>query len=309
MILKQRDSRDKDIEELQRLLTLSLSAKQRCFVERELKHVRSGEHGEQNSAYYIDFRHTTTKNTVVIHDLRIQHRGAVAQIDHLLIDRLLNIYVLESKNYYYGIKITDNGEFMIWTGKTFQGIESPIEQNKRHIELLKKAIEDRSLAPKRLGVPLSPSFKSYVLVSPTARIDRPAAARFNTDMVIKADTLMDAIDREVDQMTPLDMVSVAKLVSRETLEEFGQKIVRLHRPGQIDYAAKFGINKGSLSETTSQAKPVPLATMATVEPKSYEKSCEECGKPVDSKVVCFCRINKKKFNGRILCRECQKERH
>jgi hypothetical protein len=46
---------------------------------------------------------------VVIHDLRIEHRGRVAQIDHLLINRVLDIFVLESKNYYYGVKISEEG--------------------------------------------------------------------------------------------------------------------------------------------------------------------------------------------------------
>ena len=298
--------------ELQRILNLSLNAKQRFLIERELKFLRSGEQGEQNSAYYIDFRHKKTKNTVVIHDLRIQHLGAVAQIDHILINRILDIYVLESKNYYYGIKITDNGEFMVWTGKAFQGIESPIEQNKRHIELLQKTIEDLFLAPKRLGISLSPTFKNFVLVSPTARIDRPAAARFNTEAVIKADALMDAIDREVDRRSQFEMVNVVKLVSRETMEEFGQKIVQLHRPGQIDYATKFSISIEALTpaaESKTQVKPIPPATITKAEPRAYEKSCEECGEPVDNKVVYFCRINKKKFNNKILCRECQKGHH
>jgi hypothetical protein len=45
----------------------------------------------------------------VIHDHRIEHRGRVAQIDHLLINRFLDIFVLESKNYDYGVKISEEG--------------------------------------------------------------------------------------------------------------------------------------------------------------------------------------------------------
>lgn len=305
MILKQKDSLDKDIQELEYLLTLPLNAQQRFFIERELKYVRSGERGEQNSAYYIDYWHKNSRNTVVIHDVRIQHLGAVAQIDHLLINRFLDIYVLESKNYYYGIKITENGEFMISTGKGFQGVQSPIEQNKRHIELLQKSIEDRSLAPKRLGISIKPSFKSYVLVSPSAQIDRPSSKRFNTDAVIKADALMAALDKEVDEAKYLDMVNIVKIVSRETIEELGQKIVRLHRPCKIDYAAKFGIGKDVLlpkSRTSQIPPPIPAKDKVT----SPIKTCEECGKAVDNKVVYYCGINKQRFGCKILCRDCQK---
>lgn len=122
MILKARDGRDEDIQELNRLLTLDLSGKQRFLVERELKCLKSGNSGENSSAYYLDFGFKNSKNWVVIHDLRIEHRALVAQIDHLLINRFLEVYVLESKNYFYGIKITDDGEFLAYNGKNYQGI-------------------------------------------------------------------------------------------------------------------------------------------------------------------------------------------
>jgi hypothetical protein len=162
MILKHKDSSAEDIKELNRLLTLNLSAKQRSLVELELKANMSGNSGEGSSAYYIDFEYKDSKNWVVIHDIRIEHSNRVAQIDHLLINRFLEIYVLESKNYFYGIKVTENGEFLRYTGKAFQGIESPIEQNKRHVDLLQKTIDDRNLAPKRLGIPIPLTFKSLV---------------------------------------------------------------------------------------------------------------------------------------------------
>lgn len=94
MLLKQKDSRDTDINELNRLLGLNLTAKQRFFVERELKCLQSGERNEQNSAYYLDFRFKNSQNWALLHDLRIEHRGRVAQIDHLLINRFLDIYSL-----------------------------------------------------------------------------------------------------------------------------------------------------------------------------------------------------------------------
>jgi len=112
MILKNKDSCAKNIQELNRLLTLNLSAKQRSLIELELKSTMSGNSGEESSAYYINFRYKDSKNWAVIHDLRLEHRGLVAQIDHLLINCFLDLYVLESKNYFHGIKITEYGEFL-----------------------------------------------------------------------------------------------------------------------------------------------------------------------------------------------------
>lgn len=302
MILKHRDSCTNDIKELNRLLTLNLTGKQRFLVERELKCLLSGNSGESSSAYYIDFKYKDSKNWVVIHDLRIDHRGLIAQIDHMLINRFLEIYVLESKNYFYGIKITDNGEFMAYTGKAFQGIESPIEQNKRHVELLNKSITDRNLAPTRLGFPIPVSFKNYVLVAPNSRIDRPKQQNFDSRNVIKADAFVSLVEKEINKMSVVSTFATAtKLIGSDTLEEFGQKLVRLHRPGSINYVAKFGI--------VEQAQvSAPLSTVCdSAKPQwSGEKVCQGCGVSVDKKVVFFCNINKAKFNGQIFCRDCQK---
>jgi len=243
MLIKERDNHDADVENLLRLLKCQITAKQRFFIEREIKCIGSGARGEESSAYYIDFRYKDSVNWAIIHDLRLEHRGFVAQIDHLLINRFLDIYVLESKNYYYGIKITPEGEFLVWNGKTFVAIESPVEQNKRHIELLEKLVQATGILPTRLGLPISPSFLNYVMVAPNSRVDRPSKAKYNTDMVIKADALVAAIDKRVDSASPTGVVSsLAKVVSQETLETFARKLVRFHRPSTIDYAGKFGVS-------------------------------------------------------------------
>jgi hypothetical protein len=114
VIIKKADNRDSDVQELQRLLGYQISAKQRFLIEREIKCIGSEVRGEDSSAYLIDFNFHESKNWSAIHDLRLEHNGYVAQIDHLLINRCLDVYVLESKNYYYGIKITPEGEFLAW---------------------------------------------------------------------------------------------------------------------------------------------------------------------------------------------------
>jgi hypothetical protein len=328
LLIKKRDNHDEDVAILQRLLECDITAKQRFLIEREIKCIGSGARGEDSSAYYIDFRFRDSRNCAIIHDLRLECRGFVAQIDHLLINRLLDVYVLESKNYYYGVKITPEGEFLVWNGKTFVAIESPIEQNKRHIDLLERVFQLPGFLPTRLGVSIPPTFLSYVMVAPNSRVDRPSKAKFDTSMVIKADGLGAAIDKRIDDTSAVVAISsLAKLVSQETLEAFARKVVRLHRPAKIDYAAKFGINvvgapvsKEHLevsagtdqrpAGTTPISQPHPIdpikganASRGDIEKKG---TCEKCGAAVDAKVVFFCRMNKKKFDGKILCRSCQK---
>src|SRR3546814_954592 len=65
----------------------------------------AGQTGERDSAYLIDFDYASSPNWAVIHDLRLEHGSRTAQIDHLLINRWMDVYVLETKHFHAGIKI------------------------------------------------------------------------------------------------------------------------------------------------------------------------------------------------------------
>lgn len=304
MIIKKGDNREADVLELQRLLGCQISAKQRFLIEREIKCIGSGVRGEESSAYYIDFRYHDSHNWAIIHDLRLELNGFVAQIDHLLINRCLDVYVLESKNYYYGIKISPEGEFLAWNGKSYVGIESPVEQNKRHISLLEKVVTQRGLLPTRLGIPMPAAYHNYVLVAPNSRIDRPAAAKFDTSTVIKADALVESIGKRVDAMGVVStLATAAKMVSSETLETFARSLARLHRPAKINYADKFGVTVQDVNPALKE-QPAPPEPGTETKGKS---ACEACGAEVESKVAYFCRMNKAKFSGKTLCQLCQKK--
>src|SRR3546814_16521762 len=109
---------------------------------KELRNRRAGLKGERDSAYLIDFDYASSPNWAVIHDLRLEHGGRTAQIDHLLINRWMDVYVLETKHFHAGIKITEDGEFMRWTNytKTHDGMATPLEQKERHIPVPKNAM-------------------------------------------------------------------------------------------------------------------------------------------------------------------------
>ena len=111
MIIKHKDQQNDQIDYLTDLLERDLPDEKKCNIERDLVILKSGLKGEENSAYYIDFQLNKTKNWCVIHDLRIEHEGYVAQIDHLVIGRWMDIYVIESKNFTYGVTISDEGDF------------------------------------------------------------------------------------------------------------------------------------------------------------------------------------------------------
>lgn len=297
MLLKSADSKERDIAELERLL-LTAPKSVRPKIEQQLRAVRAGIKGEQESAYLIDFDFKNAQRTVVIHDLRLDINGRVAQIDHLLIHRTMNFFVLETKHLHAGMQITEEGEFKQWNDfkKTYEGMASPLAQNERHIAVLKDAIARLEL-PTRAGIPLTPTFHSYVLISPKARIDRPK--KFDTSHIIKADVLLKSIQNQFENTGVVDtFANLARMVSLETISGIGRKLVRMHKPVTIDYAAKFCIKE--------QPEPFAAAVQESPAPQyGGGTTCQECGTEVDKKVVFFCRLKKDTFNGKILCRECQ----
>lgn len=265
MIIKTADDKSATITELENYLAdPQLPADVKRKIEKERNSVRAGTANERDSAYFIDFRFGASPNWMVLHDLRIEEAGRTAQIDHLLINRLLEFYVLESKSFGNGISINELGEFNTWIGNRPVGIPSPIEQNRRHMDVLDDLLRALPM-PKRMGIRIAPTLKSFVLVANKANIKRPPKSRFNSDEVIKAEALAPLIDRENEEMSTAGMLSgIAKMVGQETILTIARLLESEHRPIAFDYAGKFGLathtaamrNDNSLELTQSQETPV-----------------------------------------------------
>ena len=307
MLIKEKDTADKAIQQLEKILQISgLPKDTYAKVEKELKTLNAGNRGEADSSYFIDFHYRTKQNWAVIHDLRIEYGGNVAQIDHLMITRFLEFYVLESKSYAYGLKITDRGEFLRWDGHRYSAMESPIEQTKRHAFVLGQLLKGEDLLPKRLGMTLQPKYFPYVLVCPKSVVNRPDDKKFNTDMVIKSDELIKQIERDLDSASTLYAVgALAKLISVETLMEFAKRLAGCHKPLEIDYCSKFGIEPASKAQAPLKgAKTQPR--YEETQSSSTKYFCFKCGKSISQKVAMFCFQNKGRFGGKAYCFDCQK---
>lgn len=334
MIFKSKDSLDDRLACLEAAVSKSFG-RERNSLEREIAILKSGEKGELDTAYYVDFELKDSKFWAVIHDLRIEWNGRTAQIDHLLIDRLLEIYVIESKSFRAKVRYANGG----WERLNFnhwEGIPSPVEQNERHIKILSEMISELNLAPTRLG--MKPRYENIVAVQPSCSIVGvvPKDARvYRTDMMVKKIQKSDA--------TVVDML---RIVSPESVWNFASRLVGLHKPvnksdpnrGKL---SGFGLSvastqeeachecKGPLSKAEANfcqtrksvfaglllcrkcqsfaKSKVETASVLKETPPAYNASakCSECATPVESKVVSFCRIKSKVFGGRILCRDCQ----
>lgn len=319
MIIKTAEDKEFDITVLNELQSRrDVKADTRKRIEQEIKNIRAGLKGEREAAYEMEFTYGPSKNWMLIHDLRIECEGKVAQIDHLAISRLLEIWVCESKHFSEGIAINEHGEFSAFYGSKPYGVPSPIEQNHKHIAVLESVFKTGMVKlPTRLGFTLKPSINSLILVSKNARISRPKAKITGIDTIIKNDQFKNKIDQSIEADN--NALGLAKLISSETLEKFARELAAIHRPIQIDWHAKFGMPKFepthqlieqseilNVQMNIEQAVDEVNTEIAIGKPKQ-KLICHKCDMPVPYAVAKFCWFNKPKFGGNVYCMECQKK--
>jgi len=236
MLIKSADDRSEDIAELKTLLKeKGPSSFQKELISEELWKLEKGAWGEKRAAYFLDFHFKKYERTILLHDLRLElSNGDVAQIDHLIINRFLDIYILESKNW---SKLTVDEAGNCTTGERLTtGAESPLEQCRRHSKILTRVFE---LDPELKK--LAPRFDitCRVLLAPRCLLDAP----YHRKLYLKADAFHSSWLKEVedDMPTVKNILSVSRLSKLKTLMRIGERLVELHNPIRPDWRSRFGI--------------------------------------------------------------------
>jgi hypothetical protein len=312
VLIKAPDDKSKRLKLLEELQASDrLDEAQKKWLRDQFRRLRPGIKGEQDAAYYLNHYLADGQNTALLHDLRIKEGNQVAQIDHLLIDRAFTFFLLETKTFGGDLHINEHGEFSVsYPGERVYGIESPLEQSRRHEVVLRKVLERIGITG-RIGT--APLFEHVVLIHPKARIHRPAKGKFDTSNIIKADQFVTWREKRGESpIRPTDFLAMLNVRSRETVKEWGEMLRREHRPeNQLDLP---DFMQPKLVATPPAPAPVPRVSIRTEvafaqpAPAAPElaTACAECGKPVTDKVLAYCRDNPKVFDNKVLCFNHQK---
>ena len=300
-VLKHADDKQREIDELCALSSRrGIDARTRRRIEDEIWAIRLGVEAEREAAYAIDFAYAQRASFVIIHDLRIEYRGRVAQIDHLVINRAFDIWVCETKSYKGGVKVNEFGEWHRYVNRRPVGTHSPILQNEDHIAVLEDLIDGHELTlPKRALITLKPTLIPVVLVSNEALITRPRGATAGSvkglDSVMKIEAFRGAIESRFDERNPIAILS--RLVGQDVIERLGAELAALHRPLVRDWAGHFGVSPAKQVATDSTSTQAPSGTAV----------CAGCGDPVSSKVADWTRSRPKRHGDQVLCWNCQRD--
>ena len=196
----------------------------------KLKQLEYGLNGEKEILYELKNSHIPM---YILHDINLEYLGFKCQIDYIIITRG-NIYVIESKNLYGNIKIDYKGNFIrsfnINDKEYVEGIYSPIEQNEKHLELLKFiGYDNKKMIDKIIFDKLFYQYyKSLVVLSnPKTILDDKDASYDIKDKIVKVDRLINYIKEK-------DKISKNSFTDKQMLD-FANSILLKHQEPFIYY--------------------------------------------------------------------------
>jgi Nuclease-related domain len=324
MQTKSLDDVQVDIDALQALMSrpdVDVPARQR--IELQIRFLKAGAKAERDAEYEIEFYARNRPDVVTIHGLRLDCGGRTASIDHLIMNRRLQIWLCESKSVSEAVHITEDGEW--W--RSYQGerqeMTSPIEQNQHHVAVLEDVFSSGLVSLKTSVERLRPRIKTLVVISKRGRIVRPPAGSQvdGLDTVIKCDLLMSKVKRANEESINEPVVSMQHFVSTDALRDLASQLTSLHTPAKRDWAARIGLTSHALTLFTDESAQTPRpASKGATSPHFGEEPrlesvapsgalrlvCIECGSSLSAGVVAYCRDKAATFSGRLLCVSCQR---
>jgi hypothetical protein len=272
----------------------------RPWIARELKTEQRGRRGERQAQYEIEFHFGQRPDVVTLHGFRVDCAGRVAQIDHLILTRYLDIWLCESKAISGRIHINEYGEWEAAYGHRSYGMKSPYLQAWNHLHVLADVFARKIIPlPDADGVMLKPTYHVAVLLSDSARITRPVSTsdqlEAEVNSVMKVERLYATFQRKLHERESSG--GSGQQISCEALVAFAKRLTALHAPKPIDWAAKFGlVSPASASEAAAATENIVRMTIET---------CASCGVRLRHGEVEYCRDQARAFAGALYCMRCQ----
>lgn len=293
VFLKESSSSVLQLEALKELQP-KVSDELRQKIEQEIKIVEAGIYGENQILFELKNSHIPM---VVMHDLFFEVDGYTAQIDYLIVTRC-RVLIIECKNLIGNIEIDSSGAFTrtLNYGKMYrkEGIYSPITQNQRHLEVIKKVrMQDKGnwLAKVMFDKNFDDTYRSLVvLANPKTYLNAKYAKKEVKDQVIRGDQLIACIKKINEEKNAVhwsekDMMELAQYFQRESTEN------------SIDYLKKYR-EEFCQEEGNAEEKSVSIPEKK-IRPESPMEAavCPRCGAPMVKRIAAKGKNTGKEFWG------------
>ncbi|WP_368645706.1 HRDC domain-containing protein [Alkalibacterium putridalgicola] len=269
VFFKESNNAEEQLEKLKDLKP-TLNAEGIKMLKRDIKFLEYGIAGEKNIRFELENSHIPM---YILHDLYLEEDDLSAQIDYLVVTKKLT-FIIECKNLYGNIDINNAGDFVRTTEykgvKKKEGIYSPITQNQRHMDLLKKIrVESKNnVLTKFISERYFDEFNIpvVVLANPKTVLNAKYAKKEVKDKVIRADQLVRYI-KEAYKRSDSAVLSDKELLDR------AQSYLDLHKERIKDYTKKYEpYTLNSDKQETDDTDHLDMKTKTTInEPSSAKK--------------------------------------
>lgn len=263
--IKEFSMENNNLKVLDELLSKLKNDEKKELVNKDIKAMNRGLQGEKTVGFEL---RNCMSPLLYLHDIRIEYDGLTSQIDYLVITKKY-ICVVETKLLLGDVNINSKGEFIrVYKNKNGyenkEGMLSPVEQNKKHVNSIKKVLKEVFECD---NVPV----KSLVIMAnPKAIIRKKYAPEEIQNQIIRAENLGNYIEGLDDE---LKKTVFKEEIAFKIADYFKEK----HTPINIDYEAKFGITEQDFCEESSiVAKDISEeSTIDSNNLKAVKKSSEE----------------------------------
>lgn len=180
------------IKVLENKLKNTKSKEEKLYLYEEIQKYKYGIQGENKILYELKNSHIPM---YILHDINLEYKDYKAQIDFIILTKK-NYYIIECKNLYGNISIDNKGNFYRINNKNKVGIYNPITQLDRHINIIRRYVEDRNNFIGKLIV--KKIFDSMyhgivVLANDNTVVEDKYAPKTVKNKVIRADKLIEYI--------------------------------------------------------------------------------------------------------------------
>lgn len=221
-------------------------------IEKEIKLAAIGEAGEKNIAFEL---RNSGLPMYILHNVYIETEDLSAQIDYIVVTRHIT-FIIECKNLIGNIEIDNDGNFIRsyeLNGKKFrEGVYSPITQNQRHMEVLRRICKEAkgSILSKYLfDKNFSENYKSIVVLANSKTILEARYAKKEVkETVIRADQL-------IGYMKDALACSKTYELSEKEMKNLAEQFLAFHKPRKPENIKKYEELLSSEKQQEAQTEP------------------------------------------------------
>jgi hypothetical protein len=257
------------------------------LIEQDIKMLNYGLAGEKSIIFELK---NSFMPMLILHDLFLEHEDLKAQIDFLVITKK-KIFILECKNLFGNIEVNSKGDFIRaieFNGKRKkEGIYSPITQNQRHMDVLRRIRGDSKsniISKGLFDLTFEANYKSVVvLANPKTVINMKYAKKDVKESIIRHDQLVNYLKSFNDD-------KILDSIPDKRMYEIAEEYLSYHKTNEVDYSKKY---ESLISEQKTNVRTPEVSTPLKIEDTEIYKELKayRLGKSREENIKAFYIFN------------------